>query len=173
MPKPLYVVGKGTSRLLEARGLTTVGSDTGSADALADVIIEHRGSANGSLLFLRGDKTLDTLSQKLKEYDIGIEELVVYETAESPTFRHELECTVVNGNAPPPDWIVFFSPSGFDIVVPLVKDMGWWVDVKVASIGKTTARHITNHGGRVHAQAESPNPEKLLIAIESFGGSAL
>lgn len=127
----VFSVGRATSRELEPIGITCGGDESGSADALA-VYLAQDGvlpevSATKPMLFVCGEKRRDALGQSFADRKAPFEELVAYQT-----------CSVENVQLPegcpdPPQWIVFFSPSG----LKAVKDMNvHWDQVKKAAIGE-------------------------------------
>ena len=59
-----------------------------------------------------------------------------------------------------PEWMVFFSPSGFNAVNEFLKEFP-----KIACIGKTTASHIKDRGYKVMAIASKPDPVSLYHAM--------
>lgn len=130
----VFSVGRATSRELEPIGVTCRGDESGSADALAVYLAQDgvlpEASATKPVLFVCGEKRRDALGQSFADRQAPFEELVAYQT-----------CSVENVQLPdgcpdPPQWIVFFSPSG----LKAVKDMGvHWDQVKKAAIGRITA----------------------------------
>ncbi|MFP4228480.1 MAG: uroporphyrinogen-III synthase [Salinivenus sp.] len=148
-----YAVGPKTARWLQKLGLDVIGEDTGSAAALADLIVS--GAHARPLLFLSGNRRRDVLPNRLRDAGVAFEEQVVYETHPRSTL-----------DVPPPsetDWLVVFSPSGRDALaaadVPLAA-------YRVAAIGPTTADALRDAGHTVAAVAAAPAPEALVRAIQ-------
>lgn len=92
---------------------------------------------NKRFLFLRGDKSLRTVPELLKN-KAAVDEIIVYQTIEklieknlTGEIREKLRRREI-------DWICFFSPSG---VEKFVKNFGADLaeNIKIAAIGATTA----------------------------------
>ncbi len=150
--RPAYVVGPKTAQSLRAVGLQPVGADTGSADALADRIVEEAPEA--PVLFLAGNRRRDTLPHRLRAEDVAFDELIVYET------RARSGLTL-----PSAPWLVFFSPSGWDAIQASES-----VDpstYRIAAIGPTTASALQDRGLVVEAVADTPSPEGLVAALSA------
>ena len=103
--KPTFVVGPATAEAARALGLRTEGEEAGQADELAARIAARRFEA--PLLFLCGDRRRDVLPDWLRAAGIAVEERVVYRTHPDASALRRHTCR-------PPDWIVFFSPSGVE-----------------------------------------------------------
>lgn len=150
--KPVYAVGPRTADALRTIGFTPEGEESGSAERLAERI--RKQDFERPLLFLCGSRRRDVLPDLLASSGIEVEEICVYDTR------------LRDGLAWPPgrkpDWLVFFSPSGFEAVrragLPLE-------GVRVAAIGPTTADVLRAHGVPVAGVADEPTPEQLRMAI--------
>jgi uroporphyrinogen-III synthase len=146
------VVGPATkAKAVEMGFVNILGAESGSALALVDHIVKEKPDR---LLLLTGDKNRDDLPLALIEAGIQFDQVQVYATNPNPNLQTEL--SQLNN----PDWMVFFSPSGFDAVNVHLKDFP-----KIACIGKTTALHITSLGYNVTAVAENPEPASLYDAM--------
>ncbi|KAI9354346.1 tetrapyrrole biosynthesis, uroporphyrinogen III synthase [Zopfochytrium polystomum] len=179
---PIFTVGKATATPLNRLGFKTLGSESGKAEALADVIANHAkenptaddgGSSSNarSVLFLCGDRRLDILPKKLREAGVGVDEFVVYETLDNERFGEDLSVALRAEGAGEdvgeerPAFVVFFSPSGVDVAVPQLQQKSWWGDCKVVAIGPTTAKRLAERGCKVFATASRPDPESLLEIV--------
>lgn len=155
---PAYVVGPKTAERLRNAGLRPRGMDAGTAEALADQIVEE--APNGLLLFLSGNRRRDVLPNRLEASEIPFDELTVYETRT----RSSLDLPTAEGRT----WLSFFSPSGLE-AVQTAPD----VDVApycVAAIGPTTAATLEDEGVSVEAVAPEPSPDGLAKAIREADG---
>jgi len=96
-----------------------------------------------------------------------MEELIVYQTELKEANSGDCDTNMIwDEKCPAPRWFVFFSPSsveGMLLRVPSSSDM--WQNVRIGSIGKTTAAALANTGFKVHAIASNPTPEDLMAAI--------
>ncbi|KAI9330636.1 tetrapyrrole biosynthesis, uroporphyrinogen III synthase [Obelidium mucronatum] len=163
--KPFFVVGPSSNQPLEQLGFHPEGSETGNADDLASFIIHHEARPS-RILFLRGDKTLDTLTKRLSQHtdrSITVESLVVYETvSESVELVRQSLMDLLSAHQQQ-TWISFFSPSGVSILLQFRNE--WKHKVWIACIGQTTKKALVDVGVEVHAVAQSPNAESLMTAI--------
>ena len=156
--KPAYVVGPKTGAESAALDLHPEGAASGSAQALADVIVER--SPPRPLLFLCGNRRRDDLPDRLGKADVPYCEIVVYET--HPVTRIDFS------SHPTPDWLVFYSPSGLE-AVQHAKGLDW-NRVRIAALGPTTAAALDAAGRTVDAVAQAPTPEALAAALRTASG---
>ncbi|WWC57829.1 uncharacterized protein I303_100364 [Kwoniella dejecticola CBS 10117] len=144
-------------------------------------------------LFVRGDKSTDNLQDGLREHGRIVEEVMVYRTTPRGDILENLELFKRSRREEKrKGWLAFFSPSGAEVVWPLLDrrllhhssqsneansateiddDVGkagpdaFWGGWKVCAIGETTKRYLEEKGIKVDAVAEQPNPQGLLEAI--------
>ncbi|KAJ1559822.1 hypothetical protein HK405_009216 [Cladochytrium tenue] len=169
---PSFAVGAATARPLAPLGVSVHGTDAGKAEALADVIAKHFAAATTDdadaqspprrLLILCGDRRLGVLPARLKAAGLSVYELVVYKTRANPRFESDLATALADYAAPAA--VVFFSPSGADVALPVLRCHSWWPVCRVAAIGPTTAARLTELGCSVAATAEKPRPEAAAAA---------
>lgn len=150
-----YAAGPETARRARKLGFSPRGEEAGSAEDLADLIIEN--SPDRPLLFLSGNRRRDTLPDRLNTAGVSFEELVVYETHTRGTLDWP------EWDEDQPAWVVFFSPSGIEAARrdPTIV----WNAVRKAAIGSTTADALRAAGWTVDAVADAPTPEALCRAI--------
>ncbi|KAL8668151.1 MAG: hypothetical protein Q9202_000129 [Teloschistes flavicans] len=199
---PLYAVGPATAAsLLQVRAqLPTCwikgGEDAGTGELLASLILKEYQNPSNSisgelpedelkkpLLFLAGVKHRDIVPVTLKSHGIRVEEMIVYATAEAPSFPSKLASALADTADAPLRWIVIFSPTGGEsllralgLLVPESSklrgaDDSCWVDRKtfIASIGPTTSDYMKdNFGFGVDVCAVKPRPEGVRQGIEGF-----
>lgn len=150
---PAYAVGPKTAGRLREVDLQPRGEEAGTAEALAQRIVDNGPAA--PLLFLCGNRRRDTLPDQLVEAGVPFEEQMVYETRT----RSTLDLPSPAGET----WLVFFSPSGLEAVQQAAS-----VDpsaYRVAAIGPTTAGALEDAGLVVDAVAAAPAPDELVAAI--------
>ncbi|KAL8634408.1 MAG: hypothetical protein Q9228_007997, partial [Teloschistes exilis] len=109
--------------------------------------------------------------------------MIVYATAEAPSFPSKLASALADTADAPLRWIVIFSPTGGEsllralgLLVPESSkvrgaDDPCWVDRKtfIASIGPTTSDYMKdNFGFEVDVCAAKPRPEGVRQGIEGF-----
>lgn len=151
--KRTYVVGEGTADMLQRSGLELVGAESGRAALLAERIIANAPAL--PVLFLKGNLSKDTLPKALEDAGVACQQHVVYRTI----YRQNLALSACDT----PDWVAFYSPSGFEAVRPYWPKA--WGAVRIAAIGPTTSRAITRANWTVSAEASAPEPASLLQAI--------
>ncbi|XP_052228535.1 uroporphyrinogen-III synthase-like isoform X2 [Dreissena polymorpha] len=156
-----FVVGESTSKAACEAGFKPQGAGSGNAENLADYITKSLLKPGKPLLYPCGNLRRDTLSCKLKV----AEEIEVYKTVKSSHIKEEIEAVLHKVGSP--DYAVFFSPSGVQCTVDLLKDDTLSLKhAKVIAIGPTTERELVSQGIEVMATAPLPSPEGLLAAID-------
>jgi len=123
-----------------------VASDAKDAAGLADVIIKEGSTTK--VVFFCGDKRMDTLPGKLKGAGIAVEELVVYETRETPV---EMEAKY--------DGVLFFSPSAVSSYFSM-NEPG--EGVVMFAIGNTTAEALKQRAKNKVVVSDVPVKEQVL-----------
>lgn len=171
---PFYAVGPATAsallrldaRLRPPRDLILGAEESGSAERLASYITSR--TCASPLLYLVGDKRKDTLPSSLKQHGIMLQEVQAYETFQSTTF--EADYADLQKHAPF-QWIIFFSPSGAKMLLPLL-DLNALDHVpRLAAIGPTTRDYLESQEGvGVTAMSASPTPQSLVKAILAVDG---
>ena len=161
--KPLFVVGPSTGESAKSLGFTQIlGSECGHATKLCELIKEFYGRQQASLLFLAGDKRLDTIVDTLSP-NFSLREVNVYQTISDHEKVSKLK-DLLNSRSGDVVWLVFFSPSLVDLVQQS-SIFERYPTVKCAAIGNTTARRLEEIGRAVDAVASTPTPVGLLQEI--------
>ena len=128
---------------------TQVTATASNAAELAKKIIDN--GRFKKILFFCGNKRRDELPNLLKEHGIEVQEIIVYETAETPV--------VVADDM---DAVLFFSPSAvksFFSVNSLPEKTACF------AIGNTTAKAIAEHTGNRVITSEGPAQEILVAHV--------
>ncbi|CAG8600960.1 5023_t:CDS:2, partial [Funneliformis caledonium] len=178
---PYFVVGRSTAKAVkEMFEIDPLGADeSGNSESLADYIIKYFNSTRGKeLLFLVGDKRREELPNKLSKSGILLKELRIYETKPNSSFSTELDkiSEYLVERKKTINWIIFFSPSGVDnslelLKVNLLKD---WDKIKIASIGKTTSKYLENIKNiKVNITSPKPEAESLAESIHEYNKNLL
>jgi uroporphyrinogen-III synthase len=160
----VYVLGGRAKKVLAECGIAVEYRE--SANTAAELLDElgESGFAGKSILFLRGDRSLRTIPERLGKV-ATVEEAVVYETVAVPIENEEAVGRLQSGQV---DWLCFFSPSA----VESYSDRGFPLGVKAAAIGETTAARARSLGFSVDFVSERTSPIKfakgLARYIESF-----
>ena len=152
--KPLYALGPRTRSILEQSGFGPLGPIAQTGRDLADAIRTLHRDAR-PLLFPCSSSRRDELPDALKSASIPLFELPVYDTIGAIPSEIEHE--------DPPEWAVFFSPSGVEAACEFIASS--WTMVRRAAIGPTTAAALEAAGIPANAVADSPDPEALVRAI--------
>lgn len=178
---PTFVVGRRTAEAARAAlpmlsADLIMGADMGSAEKLAPVILRelstrlYRDAGDfrpASILFLCGDKRLDTLPRQLATGGMVVTELVAYTTSPA-SLGSELFPDITSAGTGASDVLAlaFFSPSGCDIALGSALIMqAIAAGVPCFALGPTTAQSLVGRGILVAGVAESPNPESLAEAV--------
>uniref|UniRef100_A0A8C2EGS3 Uroporphyrinogen-III synthase n=1 Tax=Cyprinus carpio TaxID=7962 RepID=A0A8C2EGS3_CYPCA len=137
-------------------GLSPLGEDTGTADALI-----FRNTS--PLFFPCGSIKREVLPTALRNNHVPLETLTVYQTSEHP----DLQKNITEYFTQQVSSVAFFSPSGVRFCLDLVKRLsGSQLEkIKFASIGPTTADALRSHGLTVSCCAEKPTAKHLAAAI--------
>ena len=133
----VFVLGRRAKMVLDEYGV--LAEYTGSANTAGELIDElgESGFAGKTILFLRGDRSLRTIPERLGNV-ATVEEAVVYETVEVPIDEGAAD-RLRSGQV---DRLCFFSPSAVASYV----SRGLPLSVTVAAIGETTAEKARSLG---------------------------
>jgi len=153
VPWNIYCIGQSTKKTVsKIFGEDNISGTADSASTLSDVILQDKEIKK--VIFFCGKQRREELPQKLKEEVIEVEEIVVYETLETP---QKLSRKVYDG-------ILFFSPSAVNSFFSLNKINE---QTQIFAIGKTTADAINKHIKREIIIAETPSEENILELVIS------
>ena len=155
LKKEVYAVGERTGEVLQGISLSPQGQSTGNAVGLGELIIQQHTVGELPLLFLCGNTRRDELPEMLRENDVALEELVVYESS----VREDIDLESLTE----PAWVVFFNPMGVRAIYER-----WpmeWQRVRKAAIGETTASAMRSIDWQVNAVAQKPSAEGLCDAL--------
>jgi len=156
--KRTYAVGPATAEALAALGLLAETPLGGTAETLAEQIIQAPPAAL-PLLFPCGNRRREVLPAMLTAAGIAWQQQQVYET--------QVQTDISLPEGPAPEWIVSFSPSGVPALQTLLSEAP---DARVAAIGPTTATAVQQQGLAVSAVAETPSPTGLVAALQGATG---
>lgn len=156
-----YVVGRATGSAAEKLGLKTKGEEAGNADRLSEVIIQDSLKDKKPLLYPCGNIRRDLLPKKLKDKDIELKEITVYETVTRQDFCKDIQELVHKQGLPA--YVVYFSPSGVKATLKLFKEHWFQKDmVRVIAVGPSTDNELKQHNIDVFAVMVTPEPDSLL-----------
>ncbi|GAM22075.1 hypothetical protein SAMD00019534_052500 [Acytostelium subglobosum LB1] len=194
--KKLYIVGQTSLNALKSIA-TSIGLNTsslshavvlGNARSLAESIVQRQEIPTSEsehqrqrLLYPCGNLRRDELPTILVQGGCLVDEVTAYTTSTATnisgdTLIDALAVKTDNGLSIPPrlDWVVYFSPSGFECMSHLQQTHPLLSQAKIAVIGPTTGdavlrcnnnNNISGNRPAVSATASLPTPESLLYAI--------
>ena len=151
VPWKIFCIGQSTKKFVsKIFGKETISGTADSASELSDVILQDKEIKK--VIFFCGKQRREELPQKLKAEEIEVEEIVVYETFETP---QKLSRKIYDG-------ILFFSPSAVNSFFSLNKINE---QTQIFAIGKTTADAIHKHIKKEIIIAETPSEENIVEQI--------
>jgi len=106
------------------------------------------------VIFFSGNKRRNELPAILKDADVTVNEVVVYETVETPVIVSE-----------DVDGILFFSPSAVQSFFSVNQLKG---DTVCFAIGETTANSIADFTGNKIVVSEAPSQEMMLMSVRFY-----
>ena len=154
VPWKIFCIGQSTKKAVaKLFGEEKVSGTADNASELADVILEN--CKNEKIIFFCGRQRRDELPEKLKGEGIEVEEIVVYNTIETPQ-------KISRKNY---DGILFFSPSAVTSFFSLnkIKEQS-----QIFAIGKTTADTIHQHIEKEVNIAEMPSEENVVDQVIAY-----
>jgi uroporphyrinogen-III synthase len=140
-----------TKEALEDAAFGTVIETADNAKALAQKIIERKVN---DVVFFCGNKRREELPNILKEAGVKVQEIIVYETLETPTTAEK-----------DIDAVLFFSPSAvqsFFSINQLNKE------VVCFAVGSTTAGSIQHFTNNKIIICEQPGQEMMLASVKTY-----
>uniref|UniRef100_A0A1X7UUP7 Uroporphyrinogen-III synthase n=1 Tax=Amphimedon queenslandica TaxID=400682 RepID=A0A1X7UUP7_AMPQE len=164
----VFVVGPSTKECVERQlGLqVTAGGVAGNAQLLSSIIIEYvkKAPIDKPFLFPCGNMKRDTLPVSLSENGIPLETIECYQTIQDPNIESEIsnKCHKWNKGT----MLVFFSPSGVQYSLPVIKQHCINIqNFTFVSIGPTTASSLISNGIPSPLVCSKPTPSDLLTLI--------
>lgn len=141
----VYTINNTTARLLTERFKMPITGKAGNAALLADLIIK---SGVKQVYFFCSNIRREVLPEKLRSANISVEEIVVYETIETPAVTDRFY-----------DGVLFFSPSSVHSFFSVNQ-----VDAatQVFAIGYTTAATIVHYTSNPVLIADRPDKEEMV-----------
>ncbi len=162
----IYVLGNRTKLLFEDTNFEIVfRADANTAEEFINSF-DRSEFANKKFLFLRGDKSLRTIPELLKDQSI-VDEIVVYRIilkTIDETLKNEISEKFSKSEI---DLIIFFSPTGIE---SFVKTFGGFLinDIKIAAIGTTTAKKAAENNLTVKFVSSKANAEDFAFELIDY-----
>ena len=143
----IYSIGTATGKLIKAYfGEEKMAGTANDAASLAALIAEDRFT--DEVIFFCGDQRRDELPEILRQNDIEVNEIVVYQTIATP---HKIEKDYFG--------ILFFSPSAVQSFFSKNKIAGRTI---LFAIGNTTANEIRKYTTNKIIISDEPGKENLV-----------
>jgi len=153
VPWKIFCIGHSTKTFVaKLFGEEKISGVADNAADLADIILKDEKIKK--VIFFSGKQRRDELPLKIKAQEIEVEEIVVYETLETP---QKLSRKIYDG-------ILFFSPSAVNSFFSLNKISR---QTQIFAIGKTTADAIRQHINKELIIAETPSEENMIEQVRS------
>ncbi|XP_069139660.1 uroporphyrinogen-III synthase-like isoform X2 [Argopecten irradians] len=159
-----YVVGEATAAEAHSLGFQPQGQHSGNAEALSEIILKDLNHNSKPILYPCGNLKRDTLPKKMKENGIDLHEVTVYQTIP----RADMDTCIkdILSTQGTPSHIVFFSPSGLDAALPVLRSPLLSKDkIQNIAIGNTTREAMAKHLVPVAGVCPKPDPQSLLDVI--------
>jgi uroporphyrinogen-III synthase len=138
-----YALGHRAKAILEEAGFTVKTSEAANtAEELLDAL-EASELAGKRFLFVRGEKSMRTIPERLSGKAI-VDEVIVYTTDAADIEEDVLANVKARLSNSKIDWVCFFSPSGVERFKEVFSDMS--SSVRAAAIGTTTANAAKQSG---------------------------
>ncbi|MBL0355600.1 MAG: uroporphyrinogen-III synthase [Chitinophagaceae bacterium] len=149
----IYSIGTATGKLVKAYfGEEKVAGTDSDAASLAELIAEDR--ITDEVIFFCGDQRRDELPDILKQHDIEVNEIVVYQTIATP---HKIDREYFG--------ILFFSPSAVQSFFSKNKVPGKTI---LFAIGNTTANEIRKYTTNKIIISDEPGKENLVAKMIEY-----
>jgi uroporphyrinogen-III synthase len=149
----IYSIGAATARLIkEYFGEERIAGTASDAPALAELIAADRFT--DEVIFFCGDQRRDELPVILKQHDIEVNEIVVYQTIATP---HKIEKYYFG--------ILFFSPTAVQSFFSKNKVADRTI---LFAIGNTTANEIRKFSGNKIIISDEPGKENLVAKMIEY-----
>lgn len=162
----VYVLGGRTRMLFDKTDFEIVfREDANTAEEFINSFDESEFN-NKKFLFLRGDKSLRTIPELLKD-KAAVDEIIVYRTIGKLIDKKSAEAIRQKLFRREIDWICFFSPSG---VENFVKEFGADLPekIKIAAIGTTTAEKIREENLTTNYISPKANAEVFAFGLLEY-----
>jgi uroporphyrinogen-III synthase len=155
----IYVLGERARRIFDEKGFDVVfRADANTAEELI-TSFGNSEFAGKRFLFVRGDRSMQTIPELLTGVAV-VDEVIVYETvATEPDSKRieQLKAKISNDQI---GWMCFFSPSSVEEFTE-VFDRVEIGKLKSAAIGETTACEARRIGMRVEFVSKRSNPDNF------------
>jgi uroporphyrinogen-III synthase len=151
----IYSIGTTTSRLVKKYfGEEAIAGIANSASELADLIIDE--GEDNEVIFFCGDQRRDELPEILRNNDIDVNEIIVYETI---AVSHKVE-KEYHG-------VLFFSPSA---VESFFKNNKITASTVLFAIGNTTANALKKFSNNKILISDEPGKDNLFRKMMEYFG---
>lgn len=162
----VYVLGKRSFEILQSKNLDLVFfEEANTADEMLQRIPPDE-LKNKHFLFIRGEKSLRTIPKFLINF-ATFDETVVYQTEKISLEIDKIKEINELFENQEIETVCFFSPSGAESFFEQF-DKAIIQNVKIATIGKTTAEFIEKHNVKVDFIAQKSNSEDFAFGLVEY-----
>ncbi|XP_018016663.1 uroporphyrinogen-III synthase-like [Hyalella azteca] len=168
LSKKHFVVGEVTAKAVhESLGLNTLGSQCGNSKQLAEFIISQVPAFEKPLLFPCSNIKKDDLPKLLASNDRDFRALTCYKTLPHPNLKSLLQSAIKDGRMP--DVMVFFSPSGVEFTIPILRNLGVsMTGISLVAIGPSTNVALVTENLPVASVCNAPTVDAVLYSIKGL-----
>ncbi len=162
----IYVLGNRTKILFENRNFEVLFRE--EANTAGEFIRSFNDGEfdDKRFLFVRGDKSLRTIPELLKDKAV-VDEVIVYRTVENLIAENSINEIGEKLRRGEIEWICFFSPSGVEIFVKKFGETSL-NKVKIAAIGTTTAKKAAESHLKVEFVSPKVNAEDFAFGLIDY-----
>jgi uroporphyrinogen III methyltransferase/synthase len=161
-------IGEKTARALEKQGVghPVTPRESLAAEELAEALIGRHSSWSGrSVLIPRAERGREVLPQALRERGARVDTVIAYRTVPARENGSRLRDLVRGHGA---DWVSFASGSAVEAVFNLL-DGTSLEGVRIAAIGRVTARALEERGVSADVVSPSSSLEAMVEAMNQVG----
>lgn len=152
--RKFYVLGKRTNDLLESAGFETFFDENAKTAVELIISIPKEEIVGKKFLFMRGNRSLRVIPETL-EGIAEVREVIIYQTEKADFDGEKFDKIKEKFSEKEIAAVCFFSPSGVKEFLEKFENFSQG-DVKIASIGRTTAKFIEENNFRVDFIAAKP-----------------
>lgn len=178
--RPVFAVGPSTEkRVIELfQGPKVLGADSGSAAALAPVIVDWWNSTfypsshteiPPAVLIPVGNRHRPEIPAALDLAGVRYETVPAYITEQHPLLESSLLAASADSpSSPQPLLAVLFSPSGVQFASECLHSLSRSRDLRIVAFGQSTAEAVRKHGLHLSAVCPQPTTESLTQTLLSL-----
>lgn len=161
-----YVLGKRANDLLKSAGFETFYDENAKSAVELTNLIPKGEFRKKNFLFLRGSRSLPVIPEML-EGIAEVKEVIVYQTVAADLDEEKFDKIKRKFTEKEIAAVCFLSPSGVEGFLAKFEDFSQ-DDVKIASIGQTTAKFIEENNLKVDFIAAKPSAKVFAEGLTEY-----